>query len=91
MDVLLLALAACDGLPADEPEPQGPEEVTVYATDSFEGACLAAVAERAAGATLQVTAPGTSAVGVMADGALWTCRMHADGTVAALVPPESRR
>lgn len=92
--VLLLALAACDGSTADEPEPQEPqepEEVTVYATDSPEGACLAAVAERAEGATLQVTVPGTDAVGVTADGALWTCRMSADGGVAALLPPAGHR
>lgn len=88
---LLLALVACDTSLTDEPEPQRTEDVTVYPSDSPEGACLAKVGERATGATLQVTAPGVESVGVTADGALWTCRMRADGTVAALLPPGSRR
>ena len=88
---LALALAACGSAATDEPEPEQPEDVKVYATDTSEGACLAAVAEHAAGATLQVIAPGGDVVGVTADGALWTCRIRADGSVAALLSPGSRR
>lgn len=88
--VLLLALSACGSPSSDEPDFSQPEEATAYTTNSPEGACLAAVAERAGGAALQVTKPGAEVVGVTADDVLWTCRMNPDGSVATVVAPGPR-
>lgn len=89
ISLLLPALASCAAA-TDEPEREPPQTATAYANDTPEGACLSAVAVRAPGAGLQVTAPGSAVVGVTADDALWTCRMNADGSVAAVIPPERR-
>lgn len=87
----LLAPAACSGVALDEPDFTQTEEATAYSTGTPEGACLAAVAEGAPGAALQVVEPGRDIVRVTADDALWTCRMSPDGSVSALLPPEKPR
>jgi hypothetical protein len=85
----LLALVACSDLGADEPEPMV-EEVTVFADDSPEGACLTAVADRAGGATLAIESSTTGQVIVAADGTLWRCHIGPDGTVVEVAPPAGR-